>query len=200
MEAPSRKIGVFGGSFDPPHLGHFICARIAAETLGLARVLVIPAANPPHKQQQLAAPPEARWEMVCAAVADDPLFQPSRIELDRGGVSYTVDTLEALQQEYPAPENRLFFIVGDDSFAELGSWREPERILKLAQVVIMNRWDSDTAAITPSWQAQIIHVNTPRIEITSTLIRRRIAAGLAIRDMVNCKVEAIIRKLKLFKQ
>jgi len=199
MARTLEKIGIFGGSFDPPHLGHFICARIVAEELGLSRVLVIPAAVPPHKQNQMSAPADARWEMVCAAVEGDPLFQPCRIELNRGGVSYSVETLEALGREYPSPDYRLYLLIGEDSFADLTTWREPERIMKLAQVVIMNRWDADDASIPTPWQEQVIRIKTPRIEISSTLIRRRVAAGLSIRDMVNDKVEAIIHRRNLFK-
>jgi nicotinate-nucleotide adenylyltransferase len=199
MARTPEKIGMFGGSFDPPHLGHFICARIAAEELGLSRVLVIPAAVPPHKQSQRSAPADVRWEMVCAAVEDDPLFQPSRIELDRGGVSYSVETLEALGREYPSPDYRLFLLIGDDSYADLTTWREPERIMKLVQVAIMNRWDADDASIPTPWQEQVIRVNTPRIEISSTAIRERLKTGLPVDYWVGERVAKIIARHKLYR-
>ena len=191
------KIGIFGGSFDPPHIGHLICARAAAECLNLDKVLVIPSAVQPHKMDQKVTPGELRWEMVCAAVADDDILEPSRIELDRGGVSYSVDTVSELAERYPRPDNEIYFLIGSDSLMNIDRWREPERLFRLANVVAFTRRGTTELSSPFAMQAQIIQ--TPIIDISSTEIRRRIADRLPIKWLVPAGVEEIIKKNGLYR-
>jgi len=178
-------------------LGHFICARAAAEVLGLEMVLVIPACIQPHKREVPAAPPEVRWEMVKALCAQDPLFKPDRMELDRGGVSYTVETLAALRQSFPAPDYELFCLIGADALPELDTWKDPERISGLAHLAAMRREGANEAA-GGVWGARVRWLSTPLVEVSSTDIRRRVREGLPVRLMVGRQVEEIIRKYGLY--
>ena len=130
------KLGIFGGSFNPIHNGHLAMAQAAKEQHGLDRVLFVPAGQPPHKRADLA-PKEDRLEMVRLAIAGREGFEASSIEVDRPGVSYTVDTLEALRRALHSAE--LYFIVGEDSIPELPGWRDAPRILRLARIVAVNR-------------------------------------------------------------
>jgi len=193
------RIGIFGGCFDPPHIGHFICARATAETLGLDRVLVIPAAIQPHKSDQAYAPPELRWEMVQAATAGDALFHPSRIEIDRGGLSYTVDTLRELARRWQPPEHQLYCLIGADALSDIDSWREPEIIFRLAQVVVMTRPGTPPAEAPSRWTEEALMLETPHIEISSTWVRERVAAGLPVEMMVGTAVEEIISRHNLYR-
>ena len=198
MSGAPVRIGVFGGSFDPPHIGHFLCARVAAEHLRLDRVLVIPAAVQPHKPDQPTAPPELRWEMVKAAVVGDELFQPSSIELDRGGISWTVDTLRELARRYPAPEYELYCLIGADALTEIETWRDPDAIFKLARVAVMSRPGAPRPSAS-QWAEQAQFVQTPLIDLSSTWIRQRVAAGLPVGMMVGAAVEEIILKNGLYR-
>ena len=191
-------IGVFGGSFDPPHLGHFISARIAAEQLHLERVIVVPTHIQPLKAGQTLTPAELRWEMVKAAVSDDALFQPDRTELDRGGVSYTVDTLRELAARYPAPAHQLYLLLGADSLAEMDAWRDRDEIFRLARVAVMARLENDSPALPESTERPIFFLKTPVIEISSTMIRRRVAQRLPIRMLVGAEVDAVIAAHRLY--
>ena len=129
-------LGVFGGTFNPIHLGHLRAAEEVTEALGLSRMLFVPSADPPHKTAELA-PAKQRFAWVEAAVADNPRFAADPIELERSGPSYSVDTLTALS-EREAPEE-LVFVIGDEAFAELGTWRDPRRLLTLAHFAVLAR-------------------------------------------------------------
>lgn len=194
----SYRIGIFGGSFDPPHNGHFLCARIAAEKLNLARVLVIPAAAQPHKNSGAAAPAETRWRMVVAAVSGDPLLEPSRLELDRGGVSYTVDTLSIVSQQYHLSSDELFLLVGADALNEIDTWRQPQRILELARLAVMKRPGDEIKILPENWLKRIDFIDTPLIDISSTWLRRRAACGLPLCWAVPDNVANIIEQEKLY--
>ncbi|MDP8228008.1 MAG: nicotinate-nucleotide adenylyltransferase [Candidatus Electryoneaceae bacterium] len=191
------RIGIFGGSFDPPHIGHFICARAAAELLNLDKVLVIPTAVQPHKKDRKITPSELRWEMVCASVTDDPIFEPSRIELDRGGLSYTVDTARELSEQYPSPDNELFLLIGSDSLANIDHWKQPDRLFSMVEVVAIARRGMFELSSPLALQTQIIE--TPIIEICSTEIRKRIADRLPIKWLVPAGVEEIIQENDLYR-
>jgi len=193
-----RKIGILGGSFDPPHWGHFLSARAVAEKLQLERVLVIPANIQPHKLEGSVAPAELRLKMASAACRLDPLFRVSDIEIARGGVSYTVDTLRQLVVKYPLDKYSLFLILGADAAAELPRWREPEVILKLATLAVMDRAEAALSQLPEEWLLRIIRTPTPNIEISSTEIRRRVAAGLPVSWFVPPAVEKTIRRYSLY--
>lgn len=188
--------GVFGGTFDPIHFAHLAVAEAARDELGLRRVLFIPAAEPPHKPGRPITPVEHRLAMVEAAVADNPGFEVSRIEIERGGPSYTVDTLAALRER--APDDQLALILSAESFADLPTWHQPERILELAAVIVAPR-DGYLAVDTefvgrnvPLASARAVYLDGPRIRMSASEIRDRAAAGRSVRYLVPDAVAAYI--------
>lgn len=194
--------GVLGGVFNPLHIGHLICAQEAIVTLGLERVLVIPAGEAPHREVEGDPGPEVRLEMCERAVAGDDRFEVSRIELDRDGPSYTVDTLRALREQ--RPEDELFLILGGDEAAALDKWREPEEVLKLARAAIAERtrWRRETIAVKIArikGAERAIFFDMPRIDVSATLVRRRVAAGKPIRYLVPAGVADLIAERGLYR-
>ena len=191
-------LGIMGGTFDPIHTGHLLLARSLKERLALDRVLFVPAADPPHKDSRdgCLIPVEDRWAMVCAALEGVPGFEPCRIEIDRPGKSYTVDTLRQLRQRYPGSE--LFLLLGADNVAELDTWYDPEGIFELCTVVAGSR-----AGPVPSRDSRLAGrvtlVDTPVIDISSTGIRERVGAGLPIRWLVPGPVESYIREKGIYR-
>ena len=194
------NIGLLGGSFDPPHIGHIFCARIAAEQLRLDRLLVVPTALQPHKPEGAGAPGHIRCEMLQALIGDDPLFELSEIEIERGGVSYTVDTLGTLSELYPPPQHRLYCLIGADAMVGIDKWRDTETIFSLSEVAVMVRTGDDINRSRDRWTERALKVDIPRIEISSTFIRSRVAAGLPIRPIVGAEVDGIIRRYGLYGQ
>jgi nicotinate-nucleotide adenylyltransferase len=180
------RVGVFGGTFDPPHTGHLVVAQEVHLRLGLDRVLWVPAAVPPHKRGQRITPAALRLEMVAAAIAGDDRFQLSDLEVRRDGPSYTVDTLRALREA--SPDDELFLILGADQLAELDSWREPDQLRRLATLVGFARAGDEPPEIEG---ARIVEV--PRLDISSTEIRRRLAAGEPIDYLVPAAVRALLQ-------
>ena len=194
-----RRIGVFGGSFDPPHLGHFICAQVVGEKLGLEKILVIPTAIQPHKPAGSVAKAEERWAMVKAITTHDEMFTPSRIEIDRSGISYSVDTLETLVEEYPLANWEIFLIVGSDAYSDISSWRNPDRIFELANLAVMCRAGHSLPVIPYSWRDKTIEVETPFVDFSSTWIKKRIRLNLPIRWLVGEAVDEIIQQQSLYR-
>lgn len=186
------RLGVFGGTFDPPHTGHLIVAQDAWSALGLDRVIFVPAAEPPHKVGMPITPGPIRLELVRAAVGGDERFEVSDLELRRAGPSYTVDTLRALRAGDPPPE--LFLLIGADQVREFDNWRAPDEILRLATVVgFMRGGEAPVARPGIRW------IRVTRIDLSATEIRRRVAAGEPIRYLVPPAVEAIIRREGLYR-
>lgn len=183
-------LGVFGGSFDPIHHGHLIVARAAMETLGLSRVLFVPARAQPLKQGH-GAGAEDRAAMVSAAIAGEPRFALEPMELARAGASYTVDTLRTLAAR--GPGEPLVLLLGADAAAEFPRWRAPDEIRRLARVVVMTR--AGTAPSTPDGLEQ---VQVPAVEISATAIRARVRAGLSIRWFVPDAVATMIAARGLY--
>lgn len=132
------SVGVLGGTFNPIHIGHLAIARQARESLVLDRVVFVPTGDPPHKPHQKLAAASDRYEMVRLAIASDPTFSVSDIEVRRPGKSYTIDTIRLLQKDY-GPETRLFFLIGLDAFLEIQTWRDPETLLTLCTFVVISR-------------------------------------------------------------
>jgi len=193
-----KRIGVFGGSFDPPHIGHFHSVRIAAEHLKLQKVLIIPAAIQPHKPSGTTASADLRCRMIEALIDGDSLFELSRLELERGGISYTVDTLKTLIDKYPSHHHQLYLLIGSDALDEINSWREPELIFQLAKVVVMSRPGNDSAFSGSRWAEKAMRVDIPRLEISSTYIRERIGEGLPVEMIVGKAVNRIITECGLY--
>jgi len=188
--------GVLGGTFDPIHVAHLAIAQAALETFALRRVLFVPAAQPPHKPGRPISPAEHRFAMVEVAIAGNPGFEASRMELDRAGPSYTVDTLAALHAA--DPETRLALILSAESFAGLPTWNEAERILTLADVIVAPRFGYDEvdgsflARQFPSSRAQAVFLDGPRVWLSASEIRQRAAAGRSVRYLVPDAVAAYI--------
>jgi nicotinate-nucleotide adenylyltransferase len=194
------KVGIFGGTFDPPHLGHLIAAQDAALALELDRILFIPAARPPHKKQLVMTASDLRARMLDLAIADNSSFGMDRLELSREGASYTVDTLQQLTQREPAAEWVL--LIGADQYSELGTWREPEQIRRLAHIAVLTRAGSDIAMGAQDRVAAEARadsrVEVTRVDISSTMVRSRAAAGLPIRYLVPDRVEEFILEQRLY--
>lgn len=186
------RIGVLGGSFNPPHIGHLLIASDAYEALGLDRLLIVPAAANPLKGYDDGAPSGAeRVQMVEDTFGSDPRFQVSPMEIERGGLSYTVDTLETLAQQNPGAE--LILLLGMDSLRTMDRWKGPDRIRELARLAILAR--GEEPASLPQGATM---VTTRRIDVSSTEIRSRVAAGLPIRGFVAESVERFIFTAKLY--
>ncbi|MEL7500628.1 MAG: nicotinate-nucleotide adenylyltransferase [Planctomycetota bacterium] len=199
------RIGIFGGSFDPIHQGHLIIAEQCREKADLDQVWFVPCAMNPHKRDGAQGTDRQRKEMIELALAGHEPFRISTVELDRGGVSYTVDTLTTFSQTYP--DDDLFLLMGDDSLESFERWKEPETICQLATPLIVNRPGSgevDLSVLEPFIQGadfdqlKTSQVECPRIEISSTEIRRRIAAGESVRFMLPRSVERYIQTQRLY--
>ncbi len=191
------KLGVLGGTFNPPHIGHLVCAQAAHDQLGLDRVVLMPAGQPPHKA--IAADPgaDARHELCRLAIDGDERFAVSRLELDRPGRSWTVDTLKALHDE--SPQDDLIFIVGGDMARSLPTWREPEAVLELATLAVAERAGAEREDIRGELRAlptargeRVRFFDMPRVDVSSSLVRERVATGRPIRYLVpDAVAEAI---------
>jgi len=195
------RVGILGGTFNPPHLGHLICAQEAYLQLKLDRVTLIPARIPPHKPVDDEPGPEHRLELCRVAVGGDDRFDVSDVEIRREGPSYTVDTLELLHSR--EPESELFLIVGGDIAAGLPSWREPERVLSLATLAVAGRRGTSRAEVDDALsglrggeRAEFFHM--PTIGIASTVLRRRVRAGESIRYYVPDAVVGYIDRHRLY--
>jgi nicotinate-nucleotide adenylyltransferase len=195
-------LGVIGGTFDPPHYAHLVLAENALAQLDLDRVLFVPAGQPPHKPRQPVTPARHRLAMVEAAVADNAAFLLSRVDVERPGPHYTVDTLGILNERYP--DAACFFLVGGDSLAEFPTWRDPSGILEQAQLGVMQRpgWETDLASLTrrlPAIAERLRWLDAPHLEISGTDLRRRVAKGLPIRYLVPASVERYVRRHRLYR-
>ena len=188
------RLGVFGGTFDPPHIGHLIVASDVCAVLDLDRVVFVPSAAPPHKRGRVNASAEQRLEMVRAAVAADPRFEVDDLELRREGESYSVDTLREFRAREPDAE--LFFIIGADQLREMDRWRQPEEVARLATLVVMSR-AGDEADGHVAFPVRAVAVT--RIDLSATRIRERIERGEPIRYLVPDAVREIIEREKLYR-
>jgi len=196
------RLGVFGGTFDPIHHGHLVAAEEVRGRLNLDKVLFVPAGLPPHKLDLDISPTRHRIAMLKLAIDSNPGFALSRVDVDRHGPCYTVDTLALLHAEY-GPDAELFFIMGMDSLADLLIWRSPERIIRLARIVVVGRpgFQADVDEldkVLPGAAQRITIVDTPLIEVSSSDIRMRVREGLPIRYQVPEAVEAYIREHGLY--
>lgn len=205
---PPLRLGLFGGTFDPPHLGHLVVAQNAVDVLSLDRLLFLVAGRPPHKLDRELSPPGIRVEMTRAAVAGNPRFEVSDVELGREGPSYTVDTLRYLRETHPGAE--LFFLLGADQLAEFHDWREPEEIVRLARLVAIardgappGRFFTDGGGKEGSTSdlagAEPLSLPVTRIDLSSTDLRERVRAGRSIRYLVPEDVRRLIETNRLYR-
>ena len=199
------RIGVFGGTFDPPHVGHLLVAADAYEQLALDRLILVPAATQPLKAGAISADAAHRLTMTRLLVGNDSRFQVDPIEIERGGLSFMVDTLGALADRWTGAE--LFLLVGADVLATFSKWRQPERVRELATLVVLARTDGDlTAEVTheagthpalPGGAPR--RLPTRRVDVSSTEIRSRVQAGLSIRGFVPQSVADFIESAGLYR-
>jgi nicotinate-nucleotide adenylyltransferase len=187
---------VFGGTFDPIHIGHLITAEAARRLLGLTRVLFVPARVPPHKRE-VATPPEQRHHMVVLACAGNPHFAVSDVEMRRGGPSYTIETLRVLGPDHP-PDTEFFLIMGADSVLEIASWKDSDALLAKANVVVLGRPGYELHELPPALADRVILLSTPLVEISSTDIRRLARERESIRYLVTDSVADYIRSSGLY--
>jgi nicotinate-nucleotide adenylyltransferase len=197
------RVGLLGGTFNPPHVAHLVCAQEALVQLGLDRVLLVPAGVPPHKQVEAEPGVEHRIAMCEAAVAGDDRFGVSRADADRTGPSYTVDLLRTLRAA--APGDELTFIVGGDIAHSLPAWREPEAVLALARLAVAEREGVRRADIAERLgelrgaAERVDFFDMPRLDISSSMLRRRAAAGLPVRYLVPDAVARYIEREALYR-
>jgi nicotinate-nucleotide adenylyltransferase len=188
---------LFGGTFDPIHIGHLVVADHVAEAAGLSTVLFVPAGRPPHKEGQPLTPALDRLAMVELAIAGNPRFAVSRLELDStAGPSFTIDTVRRLKA---AGEQDVALILGADSLVELGNWREPEALVGEARVIVVERPGVDVRKAPAHLVASVTFIAAPRLDISSREIRDRAAAGRSIRYLVPETVREYIRAHGLYR-
>lgn len=189
------RVGLFGGTFDPPHVGHLLAAVDAYEALGLDRLVFVPAGQQPLKVGQESAPPADRMAMVESMIAGDGRFGADPIEIERHGLSFTVDTLAAYRSRPEVSE--LFFLVGADVLASFHRWREPERVQALATLVVLRRAHHGML-LPPGVEGRVLE--TRRVDVSSTEVRARVCAGRSIRGFVPASVEAYVTAAGLYRQ
>ncbi len=185
-----KKLGIYGGSFDPIHHAHLILAREARETLGLTEVIFVLAAQSPHKADEPVTSASIRWEMLQAAIEGEAGFTASRLEIDRPPPSYTVETVEALHASHPRTE--FYFLLGEDNLPKLREWHRFDDLQRLVQFVVLDRSGGPNAC--PYLMVR------RKIDISGTTIRNRVASGRSIRYLVPETVEKIIRREQLYKE
>lgn len=188
-------LGLFGGTFDPPHIGHLLVAEALREQFALDRVLWMVAASPPHKQGQVQTPAADRLALVEAAIADNPHFEASDLELRRDGPSYTVDTLRALHAMYPGA--RWSLLVGADSLAGFPTWRAPDEIARLADLLVYARQGDEVVPVPPNVTARFCDAG--RVDVSSTEVRAWLRAGRSVRYLVPEAVQAVIQARGLYR-
>ena len=195
--------GVFGGTFDPPHLGHLILAESGRQALGLDRVLWVVTAQPPHKPNEDRTPVDLRLEMVAAAIQGNDAFQISRVDIDRPPPHFAVDTLQLLSAAHP--EARFAYLVGEDSLRDFPAWHKPQQLVLACHVIgVMERSGAepdlaDLEAILPGLSARVRFFRAPTIDISSRDLRRRVQAGESIRYLVPEGVEQIVHRHSLYR-
>ena len=199
------RVGVLGGTFDPPHLGHLILAQEACQALSLAQVLFVPAGEPWRKAGRELSPREQRLAMMGKAVSGNPAFAVSTAEVDRPGRSYTAETMAELRRQFGA-ETELFFIMGADSLADFPHWHDPLRILELARLAVAERSPLGNEALeealseelAEALRERVVWLSMPLIAISASAVRERVRQGLPIRYWVPEAVEEHIRSHRLY--
>jgi nicotinate-nucleotide adenylyltransferase len=197
------KLGIFGGTFDPPHLVHLILAEEAWHQLGLDRLLWVLTPSPPHKRGQIITPLPLRLDMLRAAIADNPAFELSTVDIDRPAPHYALDTVRLLGMSHPGAE--LIYLMGGDSLRDLPSWRQPLEFLTVCHTLGVVRRPSDSVNLTeleaqiPGLTAKVRFVDAPLLDIASSDIRRRVAEGRPARYFLPAGVYEIIQERGLYR-
>ncbi len=196
------RMGVLGGTFDPPHYGHLVLAEQARQELALGQILWVPAADPPHKQGQRITPVRHRLAMLQLAIADNPAFTWSNVDIDRAGPHYTADMLELLMAAYSG--SSLILLLGEDSLRDLPTWHQPKRVLSLASLAVMRRWDSSLnmdllETALPGVSSQVHFLQIPRLDISGQYIRAKASAGWSVRYLLPDSVAGYIAEHDLYR-
>ena len=191
-----KKIGILGGTFDPVHIGHLLVAQDAREALGLARVVFVPAASPPHKMAGAIAPGSARFEMIQLAIRDNPAFSVSDVEFRRSGHSFSVDMVDELGKELG--EVDLHFLIGEDNLKDIWSWKEPERLFRICRIVVIGRAGNRREQGPLELPGPVLALDIHRIVCSSSEIRSRVQRGESIRYLVPPDVERYIYDHRLY--
>jgi len=199
-----RRIGVIGGTFDPIHYGHLAAAEEARVRLNLERVLFVVAGIPPHKLDEEVTPVEHRLAMVSLAIASNPHFVISRVDMDRPGPSYTVDTISILQGQW-GQKTEIYFIMGLDSLVELPTWHQPQRLTQLCRLVAVRRpaVEIDMAQLEtslPGISSRVEIIDMPEMDISASELQQRVREGLPIKYQVPEEVERYINDYELYKR
>ena len=191
------KVGLFGGTFNPVHMGHLIITEWIRERFALQKIIFIPAFLPPHKIKKNITDIKHRLAMLTLAIADNPYFEISDVEIREEKTAYTIDTLRILSKKY----KDLYFIIGEDSLRDFPTWKNPEEILEIANIVVAcRRGFSDNGARVSYPDSRILFCNSPEVAISSTQIRQRVREGKSIRNLVHPSVEEYIAKNNLYKE
>jgi nicotinate-nucleotide adenylyltransferase len=190
------RLGLFGGRFDPPHLGHLIVAEQAREQLALDELHFIPSPSPPHKAA--AATPEQRYEMLLLATTSHPAFVVSRLELERAGPSYSFDTVREVGRRHKGAT--LFFITGIDAYREIASWHRADELVEAVQMIAVPRPGYTLDGIAPYYRTRVRTLDMPEIGLSSTLVRERLARGHSVRYLVPELVESYLARHHLYRQ
>ncbi len=199
----TSRFGILGGSFDPPHYGHLALAETARVQLELSRVLFVPAGEPPHKRNRPMSSAEDRTAMTAAAIADNPAFELSRVDLERPGPHYTVEMLALLRVQSPEVAE-WFFLLGEDALRDLPLWRDPQGILEQASLAVMPRMGqhvdlAELVAALPPLAERLVCLDIPPVDFSATDLRRRVREGLPLRYLVPPPVEAYIHAHGLYR-
>ncbi len=197
-----ERLGIFGGTFDPPHLGHLALARAARDALALTQVLWAVAADPPHKRGLVRTPAATRVKLVQAAITGEPDMSLSRVDLDRPGPHYSVDTVAILQAAHPGAE--LIFVIGGDSLRDLPTWHDPHELIRRCRLGVLRRpgaaFDLDALeGAIPGLTERIVFIDAPPVPESSRAIRARVAAGEPLEGLVPAAVAALIAAEGLYR-
>ncbi len=192
------QIGLYGGTFDPPHNAHVKLAEWVRQKLRLDFIYFIPAARHAFKKNSHLSPEHIRVKMVKAAISENKHFRLSRIEMDRNGISYTVDTIRGFSKYENIPAAKLYYIMGIDNLTEFHRWKDPESIAKLVQVVVIRRSVPDNPKVINRYKKKVTFLVSPIIDISATEIREMVNKGLDIFDFVSPAVNKVIREYRLY--
>ncbi len=196
------RVGIFGGVFNPPHLGHLICAQEAHRQLALDVVVLVPVGEAPHRSVEHDPGGEMRFQLCERATVADDRLDASRLEVDRTGPSYTVETLRVLRER--APKDERVLVLGADQASRLADWRAPDEVLALAEIAVVDRGgvareDVSRAVDRVAPGAGVAYFDMPRVDISSTLVRERVSAGASIRYLVPDPVAAFVEEHDLYR-
>ncbi len=190
----AARLGIFGGTFDPIHCAHLAMARAAMEYARLDKVLFVVSARPPHKSRGAVASAEQRYAMVCLALEDEPRMEPCRVELERPGLSYTVDTVRVLSDQHP--RSTLYLILGMDSLVDFAKWREPRKILELARILVIPREGCTPPKDILGFTYDVVPFE--KTPMSSTDVRKKLAAGESVEGIIPPRVFTYIRQKGLY--